>query len=37
MLEDEVENHLPVHPLAVADVQQSEVRLIYSCGAGEVK
>ena len=24
MLEDEVENHLPVHPLAVADVEQPE-------------
>ena len=29
VLEDEVENHLPVHPLAVADVEQPEVRVIY--------
>ena len=29
MLEHEVEHHLPVHPLAVADVEQPEVRLIY--------
>ena len=29
VLEHEVENHLTVHPLSVADIQQSEVREIY--------
>ena len=32
MLEHEVEHHLPVHPLAVADIEQPDVRLFYYGG-----